>query len=514
MPAAASSAARAVLVLIVTTAVLRVALAAILGLSVDESYTVAIGREFAWSYFDHPPLHVWLVGGWARLLGSEQPLLLRLPDIVFFAGSTWLMYRLTASPFGERAGMWAALAFNLAPLFTLAAAGGIVPDGPLLLCALLAVRAFAAAVLRSRAPADPDEHVANRAMIAAGAATGLALLCKYTAVSLPLSLALFLASSRPQCLKHAAPWLAALVAALLFAPVIAWNEAHRWVSFAFQGGRAQVAGFDAGRALWEALGEIGYLLPWIALALLAALARALRRGPRATATWLFACLAVLPLAAFALLSLWAPVLPHWAALGWVFTFPLLGREVAARERLTSRGRPGRRTGWQFRGRRAVRRSACATAVFVLCATALFASQVAFGWIERLAPAFAAHDPSVDFLDWRALRSRVAGLAQTRPGAFVATVSWIDAGKADYALGGAVPVLCLCDDPRQFGLMYDRRTFRGRDAFIVADATRRDWLKIVAPHFQRIEPGVDVIITRAGRAALRLHTAHGYGFSGV
>jgi len=32
-------------------------------------------------------------------------------------------------------------------------------------------------------------------------------------------------------------WLAACVALLLFAPVLAWNAAHRWASFAKQGER-------------------------------------------------------------------------------------------------------------------------------------------------------------------------------------------------------------------------------------------------------------------------------------
>jgi len=497
--------ARVVLTLIAVTAMLRVALAATLGLSVDESYTVAISRHLAWSYFDHPPLSVWLVGGWARLLGSEQPLLLRLPDIVLFGVSTWVMYRLTAALFGERAGLWAALALNLAPLFTLAAAGGIVPDGPLVLLSLLAVRGFAAAVLTSpaqRAAAQWPSGASRLQMTAAGVATGLALLSKYTAVSLPLSFGLFFASSRPRMLKGTAPWLAALLALLLFLPVIAWNHAHDWVSFAFQGGRARPVGLDFGRALWDALGELLYLLPWIALALLAALARALRRGPDAPTTWLCACLAVLPLAGFTLISLWAPVLPHWAALGWLFAFPLLGRELASRE-----GRSGR----------SPRRGTAATAAFLIGLSALFVAQAATGWIERLAPGFAAHDPTIDFLDWRALQRVVkatAGAGKLRPNSFVATVSWIDGGKTDYALAGAVPVLCLSADPRQFGVMYDRRTFSGRDALIVADAHRGDWLQIAAPHFRHVEPAGDVVITRAGRVALTLHTARGYGFTGA
>jgi hypothetical protein len=83
--AAVSDTARSVLSIIAVTGLIRLALASVLGLSVDESYTVAISRHAALSYFDHPPLHTWLAGAWARFLASEQPLLLHLPDILMFS---------------------------------------------------------------------------------------------------------------------------------------------------------------------------------------------------------------------------------------------------------------------------------------------------------------------------------------------------------------------------------------------------------------------------------------------
>jgi 4-amino-4-deoxy-L-arabinose transferase-like glycosyltransferase len=491
MRSAPRDATRAMLWLIALSALLRLALAGLLGLSVDESYSVAISRQLALSYFDHPPLHVWLVGLWARLLGSEQPLLLRLPDIVMFAASTWLMYRLTASVWGEHAGLWAALALNLAPLFTLNAAGGILPDGPLALFALLAVKCFTLAI---RAPQSSARALAW--WLAAGGAAGLALLSKYTAIFLPLSFGLYLLSCRRVLLTTAGPWLAALLVVVLFAPVLLWNHAHHWASFAFQGGRALPKGLRLAGAAVEVAGQLLYLLPWIALALVYALARALRRGPHDEAAWLFACLAAPALAAFALIGLWAPVLPHWPASGWLFGLPLLGRWLAAVE---------------ARRPRTVRRSAGATTGFLLVGVALFATQAATGWIERFAPGFARHDPTLDLLDWRDMRAAVDALRRRRPGLFVATVSWIDAGKADYAFGGDIPVLCACADPRQFAYRYDLHAFAGADALIVVAAGRPDWLQRAAPYFRRIVPGPDWVLTRAGRPALTLHTADGFGF---
>jgi hypothetical protein len=131
-------------------------------------------------------------------------------------------------------------------------------------------------------------------------------------------------------------------------------------------------------------------------------------------------------------------------------------------------------------------------------------------MERLVPGLANSDPTLDFLDWRGLRSSVAGLDLRRRGMIVATVSWIDAGKADYVLHGTIPVICVSRDARQFAFMHDLHSLSGRDAYIVAAAGRPDWLRLAKPHFGRIEPLPDILLTRAGEPALTLHTAYGYG----
>ena len=483
---------RAVVHLIAVTALVRLALAALLGLSVDESYSVAIARQFSLSYFDHPPLHLWLAAAWARLTGSEQPGVLRLPDIALFAGSTWLMYRLTASVYGERAGLWAALSLNLAPLFTLNLAG-IVPDAPLVFFSLLTVWCFTRAVL---APAPASGMLGW--MLGAGVAAGLALLSKYTAIFLILGLGAFLLGSRPRLLARPTPWLAVLLAGALLTPVLLWNHAHGWVSFEFQGARVLPAAFSIERAAAAFAGQLLYLLPWTGVALLYALVRALRAGPSDSPAWLCACLATGPIAAFSLIGLWTPVLPHWPAIGWLFAFPLLGDLIAR---------------FELRQPRAPRRVAAATAVFLVCLVSLAATQAVTGWLDRALPSLATRDPTLDLLDWRALRPVAEEQQLRQRGIMVATISWIDAGKVDYALGGTLPVLCLSRDPRHFAFLHDPRSFFGRDAFIVAEASRADWLQLAGPYFRRIEPGEDVVLRRASRPALTLHTAYGYGFRG-
>ncbi len=481
----------AVILIIAASSIVRILFAAAVGLCIDESYIAGVSRQFALSYFDHPPLHIWLVGGWAKLIGDDRAVILRLPFIALFAASTWLIFLLSARAFGERAGLWAALTLNLTPVFTLSIASWVLPDGPLMLFALLSIW-FVARPIFAMSP--PDELWP---WLAAGAAGGLALLSKYIGVFVFVGVGLFLLTSRPhrRWLRTLGPWLGTLIAALLFTPVVVWNAQHGWVSFAFQGGRGLPKAFHIEWLLQDIGGQIGYLMPWIAGLLLYVLAQALMHVRSDHAGWFFACLAIGPVALFALLGFWTPVLPHWPMLGWLFTFPLLGRALARIE--ITHGR-------------ALRRAAGASAGILIAFLALAAVQAATGWPSRVVPGLLDNDPTLDVFDWRDLKPTLASRGLLAPGTIVATPSWIDAGKINYALGGEFLVLCVSRDPREFGYLQDERRILGRDTIIVANATRSDWLEKVKDHFERVESLDDVILTRAGQPVVTLRIARGVG----
>ncbi|MBE7158289.1 MAG: glycosyltransferase family 39 protein, partial [Rhodospirillales bacterium] len=80
---------------------------------------VTAGRVLSLGYFDHPPASWWLAWGAAHLFGTEAPVVVRLPFILLFALSQWLMALITRSVGGPRAAFWAVMAFNLSPVFGL-----------------------------------------------------------------------------------------------------------------------------------------------------------------------------------------------------------------------------------------------------------------------------------------------------------------------------------------------------------------------------------------------------------
>ena len=108
----------AVAVLIVATFAARLLFAASLDLGIDESYMVAAGRKLQISYFDHPAIAWWMAWGSAHLTGSESAVVVRLPFIMVFALTTFLMYRATAALFDPEAGLLGLTrhaAYELAP---------------------------------------------------------------------------------------------------------------------------------------------------------------------------------------------------------------------------------------------------------------------------------------------------------------------------------------------------------------------------------------------------------------
>ncbi len=480
---------RAVLLLIAAGIAARLILAAVLGLGVDESYEVVVSRALSWGYLDHPPLSFWMVRLMADLAHSENRVLLRLPFILTFAGTTWLTFKLGARLFGERAGMYAALLLNLAPVFSLSTGGWILPDGPLD-CAMVAAALALTHVLL-------DAHAARawRWWLLAGLATGVALLSKYHGVFLLAGAAAFVVTRREarSWLARPEPYVAALVALALFAPDLIWNAQHGWASFRFQGGRAIPAhGHHLTALLQNLAGQAGYLLPWIWVPLVYQMVRALRGGPRDGARWLLLCLGAGPVVAFTLVSLGGnPGLPHWPAPGYLLILPLVGDAAARRE---ARGP---------RERRQLHRWLSAAAVAVLALTTVAASAVATGWVARALPAwFSRGDPSLEAYDWSGLQAELAArglLADSTQ--VVAATRWIEGAKIGYAMGPDYPILCLSDDPRHFAYADPPARFIGRNALILVQVPpkglTRDIAKEYAPYFASVVPVGTVPIRRSG-----------------
>jgi hypothetical protein len=465
----------------------RLVTAAVMGLGMDESYSTAIARDLHLSYFDHPPLHQWIAHAAGEVVGYGR--WVRLPFIALFAGSTWLMYRLTARLFGQQAGVWAVLALNLSAFFTLAVGQWVLPDGPLVFCELAA----AATLARLFFPRPGEGEQPWLLWPLAGLWLGLAALSKYQAAPVALGLGLFVltTSGGRRWLTHPALYVGALAALATACPVLIWNAQHDWISFTFQGGRGAPRKFNLAGPLESLAGQMALLLPWVAAPLIWATWGAVRQGRRDPRTWFCLMAAAPTVALFTLLPLLGNRgLPHWPMPGWLMLFPVLG------ERLARSSGDGRR--WP-------RRWAAASAAVLAVLWIVAASDAATGWLKDALPrAFPKTSPTYEAIDWRRLRADLDRQGLLKPGVFVVAAEWNEAGKIDQAVGDAAPVLVFSKDPREYAFRTDSRTLIGHDALIIGRGpTVAQELEVLRPHFASLTSLPGFAVGRGSKAEIPL-----------
>jgi 4-amino-4-deoxy-L-arabinose transferase-like glycosyltransferase len=373
------------LLLCLLTAI-RLVVAATAPLAPDEAYYWVWSRALQPGYLDHPPM----VALWIRLgtaLGGETVLGVRLlAPLAAALGSVLLADAAERLYPGRRLGIPAAALLN-ATLMVGAGAVTMTPDTPLLFFAVLTLWAL------SRIGAD------GRWWLLVGAAAGCGLDSKYTGAFLGLSIPLWLLWSG-QARQFRAPWIwvGGAIAAGLFLPVVAWNAAHGWASFAKQGGRTgDWQPVRAAQFLGELVaGQAGLATPPIFVLFAAGLWRALARRDRAGT--LLVALALPGLLVFGEHALGDRVQANWLAV----LYPPLAIAAAAVE-----------ARWW--------RAACS---FGLAVTALV-------YVQAVAAPFGlarAVDPTLRLAGWDAL-ARQADAMRVQAGVqFLASADYSDAAE--------------------------------------------------------------------------------------
>jgi hypothetical protein len=484
---------RALWIVIGTSAALRLVWGASLGAYANEAYYALYARHLDWGFFDHPPMVGVVAAAGLKLAGGLAPILgLRLGFIVLFAGSSWLLARLTARAFGAPAGVLAVLALNATVYYGMRIGTFAEPDGPLLFFWLLTLdRLWAALDVETRGPAGTGLG----AWIGTGLAWGGALLSKYHAILLPVGAGLYLLL-RPaarRCLRTPGPYLALAVGLTVFAPVIDWNSRHGWSSFVYQGTRAGgFAGFQPEMLIEALVGQVLYLTPWIWARLVGELVSLVRRGRGGwSAAEAFLTSQAAPvLALFLGVSTFRRIMPHWPMIGFVALMPLLGRTWAGR--LAS-----------GRGRYAARLAALTAAPVLLASLIVVHARTGLFQDERgrLLGLFApSADPTVDTIRWDQIARDLAGRGLLEdPRLFLFTDSWRYSAELALAIrrSGGPPVACYHRDARSFTFWSRPEDWVGRDGLYVrledAQAQAEDYL----PWFTRVEPLAVIPILRAG-----------------
>jgi len=257
-------------VCVALAAAVRAVAALVLPVLPEEAYHWLYAKHLDYGYYDHPPMIAWLIALGTSVFGDGTvgirffPWLCSIGTSIAAASTARRLY-------GDRTASWTALLLALQPVTLLASSFGF-PDASLLLFWSLGL-AFVVQALQSRRGAW---------WLAAGAALGAGMLSKYTAVFLGASLTIYLLVTPKDrsWLRTPWPYLGAVVALVVFTPVVSWNAAHDWASLRFQ----SVGRLEEGRsprvtsALLYVLLQAGSIMPLTVPAAVAAVVAGLKSG--------------------------------------------------------------------------------------------------------------------------------------------------------------------------------------------------------------------------------------------
>ena len=232
---------RKTIIFVAAVTALRMVITSRLGLHPDEAYYWLWSGYPDFGYYDHPPMFAYFIRVATLLLGDSL-FAVRLPALLSGIVISFSVYNIARILFPEdkKIPFWSVVLLNVMPL----TASGILitPDVPSLLFWSLSMWLFATMVDLSLPTDDSGlSSSSNRSYpswLLLGILSGLGLLSKYTSVLFPVCAAFYLVISVSaddrRILLTPQPYLALVTAILIFSPVIFWNAAHNWISFAFQ----------------------------------------------------------------------------------------------------------------------------------------------------------------------------------------------------------------------------------------------------------------------------------------
>lgn len=245
----------AVVALIAAMTAMRLIYAGIIELRTDEAYYWTWSKESALAFLDHPPGIAWLIRFGTAIFGDTN-LGVRFGGIVAMLITQLLLADIVRRVTHDFRAIVFALLMPEAALYYGLLMAKVAPD--------TAMIPLAVAMLWSLVRLHESGNA--RWWLAAGLFAGLAMLSKFTMIMLlPAVLAFALVPDwRRRWLLSPYPWAAALIALIMFAPVLVWNYQHDWASFRFQFVRAvathQLSLRTVGDYLGLQFGLVGFVL--------------------------------------------------------------------------------------------------------------------------------------------------------------------------------------------------------------------------------------------------------------
>jgi 4-amino-4-deoxy-L-arabinose transferase-like glycosyltransferase len=417
-------------ILIAAMTALRIVYASVIDLRTDEAYYWTWSKEHVLSFLDHPPMIAWFIRFGTAIFGDTN-LGVRFAGIVAMLVTQLLLADMVRRVTGDLRAVVLAILMPEAALYYGLLMAKVAPDTALIPFAV----AMVWALVRLAQSNEP------RWWLVAGLFAGLALLSKFTAIMLLPAVVAFavVPDWRRRWLFSPYPWLAALIALIVFSPVLIWNTQHDWASFKFQLVRATVAHEISGRTVADYIGLQFGLVGFVLLpVVLSGLLLTARRGylAREPIAILLSTAVLIPFFYFFWKSLTLRVGDTWPMFMWPIGFAAAAINIAM---LPREGWPT----WMIRS--TIRWAHIAIASGIVFVVLVFLYYVASPWnfIGRA-------DPIGGEAGYQQVVARAEAELQKTGASWIATTDYRTYAMLRWFFNGRVPVVQINERGRYQG----------------------------------------------------------------
>ncbi|HEV3499901.1 MAG TPA: glycosyltransferase family 39 protein [Bradyrhizobium sp.] len=409
---------------------LRVIYAGAIELRTDEAYYWTWSKENVLSFLDHPPMIAWFIRFGTAIFGDTN-FGVRFAGILAMLVTQLLLADIVRRVTHDVRAVVLAVLMPEAALYYGLLMAKVSPD--------VALIPFATAMVWALVRLNESDDA--RWWLAAGVFAGLALLSKFTAVMLIPAVAAFMLIPRwrRRWLLSPYPWAAALIAVVLFLPVLIWNAEHDWASFRFQWVRAAAAHELSLRTLGDFIGLqfglVGFILLPVVLSGLALTAwRGYRRGDPVAI--LLSTAVIVPFGYFFWKSLSLRVGDTWPMFIWPVGFAAAAINTAM---LPREGFPA----WMIRSTISWAYAAVASGIVFVVLVFLYYVATPWNFIGRI-------DPAGGEAGYEQVADRAQAELQKIGATWIATTDYRTYSMLRWYFNGRVPVVQINERGRFLG----------------------------------------------------------------
>lgn len=486
--------------------ILRLLFLGLADLLPQEAYYWNYAQHLDVGYLDHPPLVAWLIWVSTSIFGNNE-FGVRFAAWLGWFATAFFSFNLTQRLFGKSAAFVTLLLVAALP-FYFASGFFMTPDAPLVATWAGALYFLERALLASR----------RNAWWGVGICIGLGMLSKYTIVLLgPAALMFILIDGRARAwLARPEPYLAAILALIIFSPAIYWNIQHDLASFAFQSTRRLGSMFQFSLPFLVANSAL-LLTPPALIAATAALWTLCLRAKADLAeersrriSRFISIFTLVPLAVFLVFSLSRGVKLNWTGPLWLAVLPAISMAILSVTKHSSRFELWVRRGW------APTLATC-LAIYGIALNYLVMGIPGFGYSVRL--------PGTP-IAWSEF-----GLEATRIGHEVKQSTGVEPmliGLDTYNIASQLAFYASChgegvpnsvgrgpigQDSLMYGLWFQPDPLRGRPAILFAFKRHQIDSPELSKHFASLSEAVERPVVKDGQLAGHFYYRIGYGYQG-